>query len=310
MTERLDGLLHDPAIADSPARLASALMGVRALVLDADGVIIRKSAPLPGAREALLALVDAGIPFRVVTNFSSVHRDTIAREFGRAGFPVPADRVITAASATATYTAIAHRGGPLFVLAQPDAIREFEGQHLIDHDLADEPATEVAAVVLGDAGEDLGYRDLDRAFRLVRRGAALVAMHRNPWWYTSRGETLDSGAFVVGLEFATGARATVCGKPSPVVYREAVAALAADLGLARLAPGQVAMVGDDLGSDIAGARRCGLRGVLVLTGKHGPDELGTARAGGRRTALRIPDGVAPSLGAVVAALGRGGAAAG
>ena len=39
-------------------------------------------------------------------------------------------------------------------------------------------------------------------------------------------------AFVVGLEFATGRRARVLGKPSPVVFRQAVAGLAADLGRA------------------------------------------------------------------------------
>ncbi len=307
MTDAPDQLLlHDPAAADGPDALAAALAGVRALVLDADGVLIRKGVPLPGAPAALVALRAAGIPFRVVTNFSSTHRETIAGQFAKAGFPIDADHVITAASATAAYTAATHPGEPLYVLGQPDALREFVGQRLLSNVEADAPDARAAAVVLGDAGDDLTFRDLDRAFRLLRRGAALVAMHRNPWWLTSRGETLDAGVLVAGLEFAIGRRAIVCGKPSRVVYREAVAALAVDLGIRRLAPEHVAMVGDDLGSDVAGARRCGLRSVLVLSGKHGPADVEAARRGGRRTALRVPNAVAPSIAEVVDALVSGG----
>lgn len=302
MTDAPDRLrLPDPD-ADSPEGLAAALASVRALVLDADGVLIRKGLPVPGAPEALVALRAAGIPFRVVTNFSSTHRETIAGRFAKAGFPIDADHVITAASASAAYTAATHPGRALYVLGQPDALREFAGQRLLSDEEAEEPDARAAAVVLGDAGEDLAFRDLDRAFRLLRRGAALVAMHRNPWWITNRGETLDAGALVAGLEFAIGARAIICGKPSPVVYREAVAAIAVDVGVRRLAPAHVAMVGDDLASDVAGARRCGLRGVLVLTGKHGPADVEAARRGGRRTALRVPDAVAPSIAEVVGAL--------
>ena len=60
------------------------------------------------------------------------------------------------------------------------------------------PAGTVSAVVIGDAGDDLSYRNLDVAFRLVRGGAELLAMHRNPWWLTDKGETLDAGGFVAG----------------------------------------------------------------------------------------------------------------
>jgi ribonucleotide monophosphatase NagD (HAD superfamily) len=35
-----------------------------------------------------------------------------------------------------------------------------------------------------------------------------------------------------------------------------------------LVPGEVAMVGDDLDTDVLAAQSCGLVGVLVLSGKH------------------------------------------
>ena len=293
-----------------PDRLKAAIRGVRGFVLDADGVIVLRGAPIPGAVEALRSLGAKGIPFRVVTNFSSAHRDTLSARFIAAGLPIEPDRIVTGTSAAAAYTAERHPGRPLFVLASPDAQREFDGQHLLTAEEADgaAPGT-VAAVVVGDAGEDLSFRNLDIAFRLIRGGADFLAMHRNAWWLTSKGETLDAGAVVVGLEFATGRRARVLGKPSPVVFRQAVAGLLADIG-ERLPRRALAMVGDDPQADVAAAQRVGLRGILVLSGKTSQADVATlagSRAGrgaGARGGrpVRGPDGVARSLAEVVAAL--------
>ncbi len=273
------------------------MRGVRGLVLDADGVLVLKGAPLPGSLEAVASLESRGIPFRVVTNFSQLHRSTLAGWFATGGLKIDPGWIITGPSATAAYTAANFPDRPLFVLAATDALREFDGQQLIGADEADDaPAGTVAAVVIGDAGDDLSYRNLDVAFRLVRGGAALLAMHRNPWWLTPKGETLDAGAHVVGLEFATGRRALTLGKPSPVVFRQAVDGLVADLGR-RLPRSSFAMVGDDLRSDIAAAQRVGLRGILVLSGKTTAADVAGLPAGARG-----PDGVAPRLADVVAAL--------
>ena len=296
----------DGTSATSHDDLREALRGVRAVVLDADGVLLYASRPLGGAVEALTMLEAAGFPHRVVTNYSLAHRTTLAagvsRQFGRAVRP---DTIITAASAAAMHTALHHPGQSLFVLASPDALREWAGQHVVSPDEADGPDQRVAAVVIGDAGDELSFRNLDIAFRQVRAGAAFVAMHKNPWWMTAKGITLDAGALVVGLEHALGRRATVAGKPSPVVFREAVRQLAADAvkgGGPRLHAADVAMVGDDLDADIAGARRAGLRGILVLTGKTSGPDLEAARGTGRLNGLRRPGGVGEDLLEVVTAL--------
>jgi len=290
----------------STTELVAALRGVRALVLDADGVLLYAGQPLPGSVDALGRLEEAGVPYRVVTNFSLAHRDSLAagvsRQFGR---PVSASTIITAASASAAWTALHHPGQPLLVLASDDARREWAGQQVLSPDEADVPGVSVAAVVIGDAGDELSFRNLDVAFRQVRAGAAFVAMHRNLSWMTPRGITLDSGALVVGLEHALGRRATVAGKPSPVVFREALRELAADVraaGGARLRAGEVAMVGDDLEADVAGAHRVGLRGLLVLTGKTDRAAVEAAEAAGRLRGRARPDGVGENLLDVVTAL--------
>ena len=284
------------------AELRAALDGVGAFVLDADGVLMFKGAPIAGSPEALVELRRRAVPYRVVTNFSSAHRSTLAAAFGKAtGLAVDAAEIITAASAAAAYTAERHPGAPLLVLAAPDARREWAGQEVLSPDEADARAEPVAAVVIGDAGDDLSYRNVDIAFRQLHAGAEFVAMHRNPWWMTPKGFTLDAGAIVAGLEFALGRRAVVSGKPSPVVFRQAVAELRAELAArtagrvgTRLRARDVVMVGDDPRADIAAARRVGLRGILVLTGKVDATEAAASP-------VRI-DAVAPSLNAVIQAL--------
>jgi HAD superfamily hydrolase (TIGR01450 family) len=278
--------------------LSEALGGVRGFVLDADGVIVFKGELLPGAADALARLARIGIPFRIVTNFSSRHRDTLSARF--ADGAVPGDRFITAASAAAGYTASHHPGGRLFVISSPDALREFDGQMLLSADEADAAGPgELAAVVIGDGGDELSFRNMNVAFRAIRRGAEFVAMHRNPWWLTPRGETLDAGAFVAGLEAATGKAPVVCGKPSPVVFEQALAGLATDLGVERLEPSDVAMVGDDPIADIAGALDVGMLGILVLTGKVDASAAQAVMAG---PAQSRPTAVAESLVEIVAAL--------
>jgi HAD superfamily hydrolase (TIGR01450 family) len=285
-----------------PGELAEVLAGVRAFVLDADGVLMQRGAPIPGSVEAVEALRRRGIPYRVVTNFSTAHRTTLAERFSAAtGLPPEPDRIITAASAAAAYTARRQPGAPLFVLAAPDALREWAGQRVLSGDEADDDAARVEAVVIGDAGDALSFRNLDIAFRHLRGGAEFLAMHRNPWWLTPRGVRLDAGAVVAGLEFALGRRAIVCGKPSPVVFREALAELQADVaaaGAPRLRRREVAMVGDDPRADVAAARRVGLRGILVLSGKFEEAEARATLAAGVRV-----DAVAADLAEVLAALG-------
>ena len=283
--------------------LHEALAGARALLLDLDGVIVRAGEAVPGSVEAIRTLEERAIPYRIVTNTSLVSRASLSGWAARFGNDIPPERFQSALSASAAFAQRAFAGEPLYVLASDDARTEFEGQRLLSHEEAGAQDARVAAVIVGDSPEELTYENLNRAFRLVRNGARLIGMHRNPWWLTPDGPTMDSGAYVTALEFAAAAKAQVIGKPAPAFFSLAVDALRQDVrerGEPRLRRTEIAMVGDDIRSDVLAAQRAGLRGVFVLSGKHSLDDLEHLRAEGRRT--RLPDAVAPSLADVVAAL--------
>lgn len=91
----------------------------------------------------------------------------------------------------------------------------------------------------------------------------------NRWWTTRRGDLLDAGAFVAGLEYASGVQAEVIGKPTRAYFEAALAALGASAG-------ETTMVGDDVEADVGGAKALGLRAVLVCTGKFKETTLTTA----------------------------------
>ena len=104
---------------------------------------------------------------------------------------------------------------------------------------------------------------------------------------TERGLTLDSGPFVRALEEASGVRATTIGKPAAAFFRQGLR----ELGVPAAA---AVMVGDDAATDLAPARRLGMRTVLVRTGKP----VGVAEE-------RQADLVLASVAALPAALGIG-----
>lgn len=260
-----------------------------AVLLDIDGVLVVSWEPLPGAVAAVAELRRATGAVRFVTNTTSRSRRAITESLRAAGFDLDEDEVLTAAMATVSYLRTHHPGRRCLVLNSGDA----------EEDLAEVPRAarpeDAEVVVLGGAGDAFDHRALSGALRALQDGAALVAMHRNLFWRTAAGDELDTGAYLLGLERATGTEATVVGKPSCDFFGAA-------LDDAGVGPGDAVMVGDDLISDVLGAQRCGLEGVLVRTGKFRPDQLERAEAEGEGR----PDHVVDSIADVSELLARGG----
>ena len=237
------------------------LEDVRGVLIDVDGVLTTSWRALPGAVETLASLRRAEVPFRLLTNTTSLTRRELADTLVNAGFEIARDDIITAPSATARYLAAKHPGSRCQLIVTGNIAQDFDEIELV--------ARDAEVVVVGGAEENFTYEALNEAFRSLMNGAALVAMHRNLYWKTDEGLTLDAGAFVRALEEAAGVEAVVIGKPRPEFFAAGVDALQIDRG-------QVAMIGDDLNGDVLAAQRAGLRGVLVRTGKFRESQLDDA----------------------------------
>ena len=234
------------------------------ILLDIDGVLHVSGEPIPGAANAVDELRRAGHSMRFVSNNSTRPRHGLAEELREMGFAIEDSELQTTLAAAARELG----GKRVLALVMAAVVPDLDELELVGHD-AD-------AVLIGGCDETLepnqvfSYMNLARAFEEIQAGAAFYCLHKNRWWQTARGPMLDAGAFVAGLEYATGVEATVLGKPSPSYFAAALDALEAE-------PERTWLVTDDVEEDVPGARLFGMRTALVRTGKFRPEALEVAR---------------------------------
>lgn len=232
-------------------------MEIGGLLLDIDGVLHVGGYPVPGAHEAIDLLWDRQIPFCCISNTTRSTRSMIAARLDGMGIRVPAEAILTPASAAA---AMLTREGitQALLLTTADLHAEFAESGISDSGGVS------GAVVIGDAGDRFTYAVLNDAFRSVMDGAIFLALEKDRYWMDKGGLSLSAGPFVRAVEYASGREAELVGKPSPSFF-------AAGLAMLGTAPGRTLMIGDDIRTDIGGAIAAGMQTVLVQTGKYRPD---------------------------------------
>jgi len=227
-----------------------------AILIDLDGTLYVGKDPIPGTRQAVARLREAGIPLRVLTNTTRKSRRDLGRRLEGMGFDFSLDEIFTAPSAAARWLERRELKRIMPLLGR-DAWEDLEGLDVVP---PEEGAGPVDAVLMGDLAHDLSFDLLNRAFFALDAGAELVACQKNRYWLSPRGLLLDAGPMVVALEYASGKTATVVGKPSTEFFHQVFEPPGGDHST-------VLMVGDDLAADVGGAQAAGLTGVLVKTGK-------------------------------------------
>jgi len=233
------------------------LEAVRGVVLDLDGTVYDDRGLVPGAAEAIAAIRAAGVGLRFATNTSRYPRSMLVERLRGLGIAAGLDDVLTAPRAAAAW--LAAEGLSRVALNVPAPTLEEFAAFAIDEENPE-------AAVVGDLGDDWTVDRLNRLFRQVLGGARLLAIQKNRYWLHAGALRMDAGPFVAAIEYATGAAAVVAGKPSPEFFRAAAASLG-------LPPAAVLVVGDDVRTEVDGARAAGALGMLVRTGKFREADL-------------------------------------
>ncbi|MDQ6960859.1 MAG: TIGR01458 family HAD-type hydrolase [Mariprofundaceae bacterium] len=228
-------------------------MSVTAILLDLDGVLYVGDQPLPDAAWAVRNVRESGFRLAGVTNTTTQSRHAIAEKLAKMDIPLVEDQIHTPAA-----LAVARIGNKSARLFVRDELREyFSGVR--------ENASQPDFVVMGDiGGEGYSPETLREIFLHIMNGAQLLALHKNRFWQKPDGLHLDLGVFVAAIEYATGSDAEILGKPS----RDFFHGICRQMGVN---PAEALMVGDDVGSDIGGAKDAGLKTALVQTGKYRED---------------------------------------
>ncbi|MES2580397.1 MAG: TIGR01458 family HAD-type hydrolase [Pseudomonadota bacterium] len=228
------------------------LSSIKGVLFDLDGVLYIGSHAVEGAIEAVGKIQASDIQCRFVTNTSTLSLASLQQKINALGFSIPANEIISAPQATYLYLKRQHNPVCRLLLAE-NVKRDFEEFN--------QPDKLVNYIVIGDIGDKWSYALLNQVFNDLMQGAKLIAIHKNRFWQTEHGLQMDIGGFIDALEYASGIKAMIIGKPSPDFFQIALDDMA-------LKPSEVIIIGDDIDADVGGGQQVGLKGILVKTGKY------------------------------------------
>ncbi len=228
------------------------LSSVKGILFDLDGVLYIGSQAVEGAIEAVRKIQASGIQCRFVTNTSTLSLTSLQQKINALGFSIPINQIISAPQATYLY--LKHQHNPVCRLLLAEDVKK-------DFEEFNQTGKRVDYIVIGDIGDTWSYALLNQVFSDLMQGAKLIAIHKNRFWQTEHGLQMDIGGFIDALEYASGVKAMIIGKPSADFFQIALDDMA-------LKPSEAAIIGDDIDADVGGGQQVGLKGVLVKTGKY------------------------------------------
>lgn len=225
---------------------------IKGLLVDLDGVVYIGSDLIEGANETIDHLRHLGMELRFITNTTKISTSSLMRKIKILGLHICENEVLTPPIAAKEYLKKFNNPKCRFLIRK-EVREEFEEFENYD--------SNPEFIIIGDIGDFWNYVLVNDIFNQVMNGASIVALHKGKFWVTEEGLKIDFGAFITGIEYATGKEAKVMGKPSPYFYNMALESIG-------LKKHEVLMIGDDIDSDIGGAQEFGIKSWLVKTGKY------------------------------------------
>jgi NagD protein len=229
------------------------------ILIDMDGVIYSGEILIPGADTFIDSLLKENIPFMFMTNNSQRSRTEVVRKLKKLGINVEETHVYTSAMATGTFLSAQIPNGSAYVLGEGGLLSSLHesGISLVE--------TDPDWVVLGE-GRNFTLEMVQRAVDMILAGAKFITTNRDPSPKKKGWNNLGIAATTAMIEEATGKKAFVIGKPSPVMMRSARKALG-------LETGYTTVIGDTMDTDIQGGTVMGYKTILVLSGITKREEL-------------------------------------
>ncbi len=250
-----------------------------AVLLDLDGTVYHEDSPLPGGAALVRLIQTTRVPFACLTNSTSSPQRLVTR-LNAMGIALTPEQIYTAASASADYVLERFGRGAgdkpgstrhkpwIFNLATEGVDDMLQGRvnWVVDD------TQQCDAIIIGAPANAYAGEERQRmALRLLRKGALPVGICADRLYPSARGFEFGSGALTAMLCFAANTQAVFCGKPEKLFFNELCRRL-------RIQPAGCLLIGDNLESDIAGAKQVGMKTILTLTGVARRRDLQSAPA--------------------------------
>ncbi|MDU2241767.1 MAG: TIGR01457 family HAD-type hydrolase [Paenibacillus sp.] len=233
--------------------------GWKAYLIDLDGTLYHGPRMIPGSDGLITSLRAKRIPFLFVTNNSSRTPEEVAAHLEAMGISARTEEVCTSAVAAARYIAQAQPGCKVAAIGEAGltiALKEAGLQLTLE-----EPD-----VVVQGIDRQFTYDTLTRAARWIRGGARYVLTNPDLLLPSQEGLMPGAGTLSAAIQTASGVKPTVIGKPAAPLMDFAIARLG-------LEASEVAVIGDNLHTDIAAGVNAGCGTILTLTGITTADNL-------------------------------------
>lgn len=232
-------------------------------LIDIEGTIVKDKSYvlIPGAVEWVENLKSNNKKFAIVTNNTTHKPKDLLSLLWKIGFELDEKNLHSCMSMTLDWLkskdisncfVIGSNG--LKIYLKENGIRVHNGER-------------IQAVVVG-LDEKLNYNKLKLATStLIKNDAHLVALHANKVFTDKDGVIAPSvGPVVKALEYSSGKKAVVLGKPSELFYARALKDFDASAQ-------NSLMISDDPLSDLLGAKKMGMKTAFVLSGKYKSEEI-------------------------------------
>jgi NagD protein len=243
-----------------------ALTEINGVIFDLDGTLYLGERAIPGARDVVAQLRQAGVKVLFITNKPLEPRQSYAAKLTALGIRSEPDDVITSGFVLGYHLARTNPELALYVVGEDNLKAELRlhGLQVLDEFNSQDPKNVIdtqgveAVVVAFD--RTLDYRKLNTAYQALMRGARFFATNPDKTCPMPGGGIPDAGATIAALEHLTGREVELmAGKPSALMMEVAMQYL-------DLPPQRCLLVGDRLETDIKMGQAAGMQTAVVLSG--------------------------------------------
>ena len=227
------------------------LNNFKGLLIDLEGVIYSGEEAIDGSIETIEKLKKK-FKIRYLTNTTTTSRNLIFQKLINLNLSVNEEDIFSPSIAINAFLKD-KKIKNIFLIANEKINSDFK-EFNINSNNPD-------AVIMGDIYKDFNWDKLNNAFELLlKKECLLIALHKNKYCKRNNKIALDLGPFVNALEYASSKNAIVIGKPEKNFFDLAINSLS-------LNKNETIMIGDDIVSDIEGAKSNNIKAIQVRTGK-------------------------------------------
>jgi 4-nitrophenyl phosphatase len=236
-------------------KLIEQFPGIKALILDMDGVLWRDHEPIGDLPAVFTQISKLGLKVILATNNATKNVEEYLEKLSGFGVLLENWQVVNSGIACGIYLKEKYpSGGNIYIIGSSSLVEVLESYGF-------RSASEDESVLAVVAGLDrqINYTKLRNATVQIYKGAQFLGTNPDRTFPTPDGLVPGAGSILAAIEAATYVKPTIAGKPSPLMYAIAMQRL-------QTSPAETIAVGDRFDTDIIGGQMAGLKTAMLLSG--------------------------------------------